>query len=176
MLFNIDEIRDEILEFAVREKKNDFELHHPECALTRDIEVVGVLRKSGGDIYLSGNIDTELSAICSRCLEPMRFSVKCAVAAHFIPGPEPENEHGEVELQASDIDKEYYDENRVDVAQSVHDQILLTIPPVCLCEGDCRGLCPECGKNLNRGPCGCGRESPVDPRLQVLKSFREKLK
>ena len=176
MFFNVDEIRDEILEFAVREKKGDFELDHPECSLTKDIEVVGTLRKSGKDIYLSGNIDTELSAICTRCLEPVKFPVKCAVTAHFIPGSEPENEHGEVELHASDIDIEYYDESRVDITQSVHDQILLALPLVCLCKKDCKGLCPECGKNLNLGPCGCSGESSVDPRLEVLKSLKDKLK
>ncbi|GJL78309.1 MAG: hypothetical protein NPINA01_12980 [Nitrospinaceae bacterium] len=176
MFFNIDEIRDDVLEFAVRENKENFERDHPECPLVRDIEVSGTLRRSGKDIHLSGKVDTELSVTCSRCLEPFKFPVKSAVTAHFVPEAEPDNEHGEVELHASDIDIEYHDGNRVDITQAVHDQILLALPLVCLCKKDCKGLCSNCGKNLNLGPCGCSQEAPVDPRLEVLKSLKDKLK
>ena len=125
---------------------------------------------------MSGKIKTELSAKCSRCLEPFQFPVECAVTAHYVPKIEPKKEHAEVELHASDIDIETYDENRVDITQSVHDQILLALPQVCLCKKDCKGLCPDCGINLNLGPCGCIKEKPIDPRLEVLKSLKEKLK
>ena len=175
MFFAIDEISD-VLEFNVREKKENFETGHPECPLVRDIEVDGTLSRSEDDIYLSGEIQTELSVTCSRCLEPFQFPVKCAVNAHYVPKSEPSKEHPEVELHASDIDIEYYDDDRVDISQSVYDQILLELPLVCLCKKDCKGLCPECGKNLNLGPCGCGEEPPIDPRLEILKSLKEKLK
>ena len=41
-----------------------------------------------------------------------------------------------------------------------------------LCSEDCKGLCPTCGKDLNEGPCGCGKE--VDPRLAVLAKLLDK--
>jgi len=177
MFFPIDEIGDEASEFTLREKREGFEAGHPECSLVRDIEVAGTLRKSGDDVYFSGEIRTGLSVICTRCLEPFQFPVQCKVTTHFIPrsGPDDE-EHTEVELHASDIDIEYYDESRVDITQSVYDQILLTAPLACLCKKDCKGLCPECGKNLNRGPCRCGKDSAIDPRLEILKTLKEKLK
>jgi uncharacterized protein len=39
-----------------------------------------------------------------------------------------------------------------------------------LCRPDCRGLCIECGKNLNEGPCDCVVES-IDSRLAELKEL-----
>ena len=41
-----------------------------------------------------------------------------------------------------------------------------------LCKEDCKGLCPTCGKDLNEGPCGCGKE--LDPRLAVLAKLLDK--
>lgn len=176
MYFLIDEISDDALEFTLREKKQDFEADHPECLLGKDIEVAGTLRKNGADVYLSGKIQTELLVTCTRCLEPFQFPVQCQVTAHYVPRTEPDKEHAEVELDASDIDIEYYEEGRVDITQAVCDQMLLEVPQVCLCKKDCKGLCPVCGKNLNLGSCGCIDESSIDPRLDVLKTLKEKLK
>lgn len=179
MLFAIDEIPTAGLDFAVVKKRRDFDIDQPGVSLSRDVEVVGTLSLSGKDVYLAGTIKTELTLQCSRCLEPFQFPVESKVTAHFVPREEPGEEHKEhleVELSTSDIDIEYYDENRVDITQPVHDQILLALPFVSVCREGCKGLCVECGKNLNEGSCGCSHEGPVDPRLEVLRPLKEKLK
>jgi uncharacterized protein len=38
-----------------------------------------------------------------------------------------------------------------------------------LCREDCKGLCARCGRNLNLGPCGCGKE--IDPIFAVLEQL-----
>jgi uncharacterized protein len=176
MFFAIDEIPEADLNFQVTENKEGFEIEQPECSLVQDVEVKGTLSKSGRDIYLSGKIKTELKLQCSRCLEPFQFPVESEIKAHFVPREETGTEHPEVELSASDIEKEYYDEDRIDINQPVHDQILLALPFVVVCRKDCKGLCVECGNNLNKKPCGCVGGGAVDPRLEVLRSLKEKLK
>lgn len=179
MFFTIDEIPTAGLNFSVIKKKAEFEFEPSGYSLVRDVEVTGTLSISGKDIYLSGAIKTELKLNCSRCLEPFQFPVESQVTAHFVPREEPDEdsvEHPEVELSTSDIDIEYYDGNRLDISQPVHDQILLALPFVAVCREDCKGLCGECGINLNNGPCGCNPDGPVDPRLEVLRSLKNKLK
>jgi uncharacterized protein len=39
-----------------------------------------------------------------------------------------------------------------------------------LCDEDCRGLCPGCGGNRNRGECGCPEDSRKTP-FDCLKDF-----
>ena len=39
-----------------------------------------------------------------------------------------------------------------------------------LCKTDCKGLCPQCGTNLNNGTCGCIPDEG-DPRLAVLRGL-----
>lgn len=43
----------------------------------------------------------------------------------------------------------------IDLDPLVRDNVLLELPVNPKCSDDCAGLCPECGANLNEGPCGC---------------------
>jgi uncharacterized protein len=49
----------------------------------------------------------------------------------------------------------------------------LQVPMKILCSEECKGLCPNCGVNLNTGSCNCRREM-TDERLAALKNFRVK--
>ena len=72
----------------------------------------------------------------------------------------------EVELHSSDIDVEVYENQQVNLTQSVRDSILLAVPAICLCEGGCKGLCSQCGKNLNHAFCQCKCFDGID-RLPI---------
>ncbi len=52
----------------------------------------------------------------------------------------------------------------------VREDILLELPTKYLCKPDCKGLCPQCGKNLNEGSCNCSTRQ-VDPRFEVLQQL-----
>ena len=52
----------------------------------------------------------------------------------------------------------------------LRDDILLELPTKFLCKPDCKGLCSQCGQNLNLGDCGCNQRR-IDPRLEVLQQF-----
>jgi uncharacterized protein len=56
------------------------------------------------------------------------------------------------------------------VIDLLREQIQLALPMKPLCTEACRGLCPECGTNLNRTQCDC---TPTweDPRLAPLKGL-----
>lgn len=47
----------------------------------------------------------------------------------------------------------------VDLTNDIREDILLAFPQLFLCEADCKGLCFNCGKNLNEGDCQCDSES-----------------
>lgn len=53
------------------------------------------------------------------------------------------------------------------------EELLLALPFKPLCKQDCKGLCPDCGKNLNEGPCQCTKEEG-DPRMAVLRGLKLK--
>ena len=59
----------------------------------------------------------------------------------------------------------------LDIDDSVREALILTFPMRLLCEEDCPGLCPKCGKSLKEGSCGCSTKE-VDPRWAVLASLK----
>ena len=175
MLFNIEEISDEGLDFKLHIAKSKLEIDEEDCSLNKDVSVSGRLSRLDDDFYLNGNVNTELNLKCSRCLDPLVHPVDGKLKTHFMPPIHDSNINGEVELHLSDIDTETYKEKQIDLTQSIRDRILLTIPVTCLCLDNCRGICPNCGVKLNVSSCGCDSDSSIDPRLEVLKNLKNKL-
>ena len=60
----------------------------------------------------------------------------------------------------------------IDLQELLSTCLILDMETKFLCREDCKGLCARCGRNLNLGPCGCGKE--IDPRFAVLKQLLEK--
>jgi uncharacterized protein len=55
----------------------------------------------------------------------------------------------------------------LDVSELVRQQVAVNVPMASVCQPDCRGICPKCGRSLNEGPCGC-RVEPTDGRWAKL--------
>jgi len=58
----------------------------------------------------------------------------------------------------------------VDLTEGLREAILLNLPHFPLCDEGCKGLCVQCGKDLNEGPCGCpdGNENGAWEALDKL--------
>ncbi len=60
-----------------------------------------------------------------------------------------------------------------DFSEEVRQRAILATPQIVYCRSDCKGLCSACGRDLNRGECGCDRESRGGP-FEALRSFLPK--
>ena len=77
----------------------------------------------------------------------------------------------EREVEAVDLDASFYRDEQIDLGELVREQFYLVLPMKPLCTDACRGLCSQCGTNLNISTCGC-TFTWDDPRLAPLKRFR----
>ena len=68
----------------------------------------------------------------------------------------------------------YVHEHRLDLSAWARDALALALPEQILCRPDCAGLCPLCGKDLNREPHE-HEEEQADPRWEALAALRDKL-
>jgi uncharacterized protein len=59
----------------------------------------------------------------------------------------------------------------LELGEMVREELILAVPPYVLCREDCRGLCPQCGNDLNEGPCSCSPEP--DPRWAKLEALKQ---
>jgi uncharacterized protein len=77
----------------------------------------------------------------------------------------------EAQLDAEDMDVSVFEGETLDLAEVVREQILLFLPEQVFCSGDCRGLCPKCGIDLNLKSCDCP-QLEIDPRWAGLKDLK----
>jgi uncharacterized protein len=77
----------------------------------------------------------------------------------------------EVELNEEDLDLSFYEGDSVDLTPLIQEELVLALPTRPLCRETCKGLCPQCGANLNQQVCGC-IPAVGDPRLAVLRSLK----
>lgn len=177
LIVKFDDIpEDEEYVFDLVEKPDYFKVDPEEGVLKKDVCVEGSLSKVGREVILKGSVSTEMEMICSRCLDPLLYKVRSNVSSRYVPGLAADDFDSEVELHASDIEVEYYSDDRIDLTQAVYDQMMLSLPLVRLCKKDCQGICSQCGINRNKKNCECSDIDSVDPRLSVLETLKDKLK
>lgn len=106
---------------------------------------------------------------CDRCLEevsveiPLRFKRKLDMKQTD-------------EDRIHDLDESSYLTGMdLDVDQMVYLEVLMSWPLKVLCKDDCKGICSQCGKNLNDGSCNCADE-PKDPRMAAISDIFSKFK
>jgi uncharacterized protein len=125
------------------------------------------------DIRLRGKLAAEFDLSCARCLEPVARNVKREFELLYRPlGVDA----GRDELSVTDAEAEigYYQAERLLLEDVLREQVLLALPLKVTCREGCKGLCPQCGKNLNHEHCSC--ETLVeDPRWSALKEIRGRL-
>ena len=106
---------------------------------------------------------------CGRCLEPFALPVDATFDLRYRPARSERGE-GEREIAEEDLATASTGTRRSTSTDLLREQFLLALPMKPLCEEACRGLCPDCGANLNRAACDCAPKWE-DPRLAALKGL-----
>ena len=134
------------------------------AAVTSPVTVSGNIKNNGGCITLTAAASFDYEGECARCLDPVKGSfslelTRTVAAAGTLTG-----------------DEEDYiiaEEGKIDIDGEICEELLLSFPSKLLCDEDCPGLCPKCGKPKKEGKCGCP-EKEIDPRLKILAQLLEK--
>lgn len=92
----------------------------------------------GTELVVKGRAEQDFDAICSRCGADFDFTVR---------------EEDLLFSQEITAETEF-----VDLTNELRESILLQLPRFPICREDCKGVCQQCGKNLNEGACECKHE------------------
>lgn len=150
-------------------KDIDFAYHKENLVYNNEtIEILKPIQIKGNVTVLQGvaelklSVSTRLLFTCSRCLEAFETDLDLML-----------NEKVSKDEQEDESIVTLEEGNVLDIRDVVMNNIYLALPLKVLCKEDCKGLCQDCGKNLNEGQCSCSNEE-VDPRLSALKDmFKE---
>ncbi len=99
---------------------------------------------------VKGNLKALLRLQCVRCLEEFSYPLSSTFEVALFPAKEASLEEEEVELGEDEMESNFYEGGEIHLSEIACEQIFLEIPYQPLCHDDCKGLCPECGKDLNR--------------------------
>ena len=126
------------------------------------------------DIRLVGSLVTDIEVACARCLEPVRRHIDHKFDLLYRPlGVDRKGD--EAAIHEPDTEIGYYEGDGLELEDALREQVLLAVPIKLVCQDACKGLCPKCGRNLNRETCNCADSQP-DERWTALKDLKDKLK
>ena len=116
-----------------------------------------------GKVRVQGKADVTLCMNCDRCLRPvdeiLHLDFEQEVFSPEVARPD-----------SMDDDQPYMEDYQLNVEELVNTEITVNLPMKVLCKADCKGICRQCGKDLNMGPCECDAFVP-DPRMAAIKDI-----
>lgn len=128
------------------------------------------LLRTNRSILVTGSLETVTRGECSRCLEKYKYPLRIDIEEEYFLTRDPVS--GVVLPAPSEGGAFLIGENHIlDLGEAVRQYVIMALPMKPVCREDCAGLCPQCGRNLNRGSCDC---SPVgiDSRWAPLLALR----
>lgn len=114
------------------------------------------------EVLIKGNASITLVIPCNRCTKDVLVNV----VVDF---------HRSLHLH-SEEDEVYLDGVKLDVKAFLIVELIQEFPQKVLCNDECKGLCEQCGVNLNEKDCSC-EKGHIDIRMAHLKDlFSDKFK
>jgi len=137
----------------------------------RKVDLDCRITKTSTTVFIKGNLSAIINSNCSRCLEDISIPIGGNFTYTLVPAETETRE--DLELTAEELEISHYSGEFIDLTSIICEQIILQIPIKTLCGEECKGLCPQCGMNLNNSSCNCHLKV-VDNRMDVLKNFKVK--
>ncbi len=140
-----------------------------EDTLISDLQGRLRLTRTPQGVLAQGRLHAFTSIECVRCLSPFSLPYEFEISELFIPAEI-------IAIQALDVPEANIisEGGFIDLTSIVREETILAIPIQALCSPTCKGLCSQCGQNLNEGTCDCHADR-IDPRLASLRTLLEEL-
>ena len=121
----------------------------------------GRVFNEAGILRMEGTVKAEMTCVCDRCGAAFDSEKTTDLDAVLVE-------------EDSEVNPELFvlEGDGIDLDDVLSTCFILDMETKFLCREDCKGLCSRCGKNLNLGPCGCGKQ--LDPRFAVLEQLLDK--
>lgn len=111
------------------------------------------LIRDGNHVKAKGKIKTAVSLQCVRCLEEFELKVNSSFDVILFPAYMVDS--GNMSLGSDEMEYIFFEDNKINLIKILVEQVNLFIPYNPVCNDDCKGICPNCGENLNYEDCMC---------------------
>jgi len=141
-----------------------------ECSFLGPLSVDLVVVREFDHIRVEGRVETRISLACSRCLADYEFEIASPFTIFYVSSSDVSKDE-EIELAEQDLISVAFDGDELDFTNEIAEQVLMEIPFKPLCSEDCKGLCANCGVDLNVATCDC-TPSQANIKFSMLKNFK----
>jgi uncharacterized protein len=155
---------------AVEDAK-ELALNAGDAEFVTPVETSVKLTRMQEDVLAQGASSTRVRQQCSRCLEPVETDVSGDFESLYVPTTGAYGKRrGRSDFEWGDQRVSFYTNDIIDLDDDIRQCLLLELPRKPLCRPDCAGLCPDCGRDLNDGPCDCDA-TPGDDTWAALRDL-----
>jgi uncharacterized protein len=133
MKVNVNEIPPRGLELEETCSAGELDLERSDLEFKKNVDIKARVKREFDSIRIHLDIYSEILFSCARCLE----------------------DESQVIDKHVDIIKDAKESRIIDLTQIAREEIIFSYPPKLLCSPDCKGLCPQCGRNRNVHTCRC---------------------
>ncbi len=142
-----------------------------DCEIISPLKASFTLLRQEEGLLIRGHMQGEVELTCDLCSEPSRFKIN----QRFDNFEEYPNLGDDDDVDEISCDTELMRTNNgnleLNLAGLLWEEFSLILPVHPVCTENCKGLCQECGKNLNNEKCTCQKDDG-DPRLAVLRNLK----
>ena len=143
-----------------------------ECSFTSPIHYDVSVAREFDHLRVAGSVNTSVEMCCSRCLATFESTIKSDFTIFFRRGTAEEStSEEETELSEQDLISATYFGDEIDLTHEIEEQVAMEVPLQPLCRNACKGLCPECGIDLNQAKCSCS-DKQFNFKFNALKDFK----
>jgi len=130
------------------------------------------LHRTNRGIFVDGVAEVPVELECTRCLKTFTQKFELPIRELFYPVIDVETGLPVAAPEDDDLSYPIDQNHTLDLREAIRQNLLLALPIKTLCKEDCAGLCPQCGKDLNDGPCDCVPDTE-DDRFAALRQLLE---
>ncbi len=143
-------------------RPGSLDYHGAEFRQTAPLRINATAELLGAEIHIWGRLETRLEAPCDRCLGQVEIPVSSDFDLFYRPLRSIAREE-DIEIPDDEMEVGFFTGDGIELADVATEQVILSMPMKVICSPECRGLCPECGANLNLTQCGCAPRRKDSP-------------
>jgi uncharacterized protein len=144
-----------------------------DLTLVGEVRVTGTLSNAASRLLLRAQMHARALLTCSRCADEFEADLEADLEEEFLPEESAEAQEGK-DFPWSDVTTYAPEDRWIDLTEIIRQNALASVPIQVLCKPACKGLCSQCGVNLNATSCSCETHD-IDPRLSSLRELQAKL-
>jgi uncharacterized protein len=174
MIFNVAQLLKSSVgttQDVVLDDSDSLDLRDGEARLAGPITGHARLHRTNESIVVDGVAHIPVLLECSRCLAEFTTTLDAPLRETFYPSIDIETGLP-VRLPEDETAFTIDDHHQIDLREAIRQTLVLALPIQPLCREDCKGLCPECGRDLNVEP-HTHESEERDERFAALRQLLE---